>query len=89
MVFSTFPARIAMNSVGAGLSWDSNKYFVTDVSFGAEALAIFAGRWDIFQRARRSRPRSTASPRASIAANGLFTLGRLRIGVGEVLKYSY
>jgi hemolysin activation/secretion protein len=34
MIFSTYPRSVTMNSVGAGLSWDTHKYVTTDLSFG-------------------------------------------------------
>jgi len=40
-VYSTFPAAVSLNSVGAGVSWEVNRYFVADASVGVPVTKTF------------------------------------------------
>jgi hemolysin activation/secretion protein len=52
MVFSTFPQTVTMNSLGAGLSWDSRYYLTSDLSFGVPLTKAVndTASWYIYYR---------------------------------------
>jgi hemolysin activation/secretion protein len=48
MVFSTYPKSVTMNSVGAGLSWDTQKYLLADLSFGVPLTKAVYNQSDLY-----------------------------------------
>lgn len=55
MVFSTYPKGVTMNSVGAGFSWDTQKYLLTNLSFGVPQTKAVNNQADFYIYYRLTR----------------------------------